>query len=84
MAPNVGLENSECGNHRVQRGSSIRIGASNPGVQDCSGWTKKVTSGNTVVRRTERVAAEDWHLKDNPTEWKESQPRRTSGQVGGK
>jgi hypothetical protein len=80
MASNLGLEN-ECGNHRVQRGSSIRIGASNPGVQRLD---KKVTSGNTAVKRTERVAAEDLHLKDNPTEWKESQRRRTSGQVGGK
>jgi hypothetical protein len=81
MAPTVGLENNECGNYRDQRGSSIRIGASNPGVQDSSGCTRKVTSGNTAVKRTKRVAAED---KDNPIEWKESQPRRTSGQVGGK
>jgi hypothetical protein len=38
----------------------------------------------TAVKRSERVAAEDLHLKGNPTERKKNQPRRTSGQVGGK
>jgi hypothetical protein len=38
---NLGLEKNECGNHRDQRGSSIGVGDSNPGVQDSSSRTRK-------------------------------------------